>query len=172
MSEQLKKFIRDVPDFPKKGILFRDITPALLNPEAFGKICSILHERYRDRGVEKIAAIESRGFVFASVLAYLEQRGLILLRKPGKLPWKTIRENYELEYGEAALEIHEDAVSRGERVVIIDDLLATGGTAQAAARLIEKAGGIVEEIAFVIELTDLKGKEKIKGYNVFSILKY
>ncbi len=172
MSDDLKKFIRDVPDFPKKGILFRDITPALLNPEAFRKICEILHERLKDREIDKIAAIESRGFVFASVLSYLEGKGLILLRKPGKLPWKTLTEKYELEYGEAALEIHEDAVSEGERVVIIDDLLATGGTAGAAARLIEKAGGVVEEVDFVIELTELKGRERIKDYNIFTILKY
>jgi len=172
MSEEIKKYIRNVPNFPKKGILFRDITPALLAPECFKEICDILRERTEARRIDKLAAIESRGFVFAGALSYVMKKGLILLRKPGKLPWNTIKESYSLEYGEASLEMHTDAVKEGEKVIIIDDLLATGGTAKAAARLIERAGGIVEEIDFVIELTDLNGRRLLDDYNIFSILKY
>ena len=172
MSEEIKDFIRNIPDFPKKGILFRDITPALLSPECFRKICDILSERIEKKQIDKLAAIESRGFIFAGALSYKLNKGIIMLRKPGKLPWKTIRESYILEYGEASLEMHTDSVREGERIAIIDDLLATGGTASAAARLIEKLGGIVEEIDFVIELSELNGRKLLDGYDVFSIVKY
>ncbi len=172
MTEDLKKWIRDVPDFPQKGILFRDITPALLKPMIFRHICDSLYERYRVRDFEKIAAVESRGFFFASVLAYRCKKGLIPLRKPGKLPWDTIVETYSLEYGEAAIEMHSDAVSKGDTVLIIDDLLATGGTAAAAARIIERQGGGIEELGFVIELTDLRGREKLNEWPVYSLLAY
>jgi len=172
MTEDLKKWIRDVPDFPQKGILFRDITPALLKPMVFRRICDSLCERYRARDFEKIAAVESRGFFFASVLAYRLEKGLIPLRKPGKLPWDTIIETYSLEYGEASIEMHSDAVSKGDTVLIIDDLLATGGTAAAAARIIERQGGEIEELGFVIELTDLRGREKLNEWPVYSLLAY
>ncbi len=172
MRNDLKAWIRSVPDFPKEGILFRDITPALLEPSAFSTICDLLAERYEKREFEKIAAIESRGFIFASVLAYKLGKGLILLRKPGKLPWKKITEIYALEYGEATLEMHIDAVGSGERVLIVDDLLATGGTAAATVRLIERQGGIVEEIVFVIELEALGGRDKLEGKPVFSLLAF
>lgn len=172
MRDELKDWIRSVPDFPKEGILFRDITPALLEPNAFSMICNLLIERYEGREFDKIAAIESRGFIFASVLAYKLGKGLVPLRKPGKLPWKTISETYALEYGEATLEMHTDAVNSGERVLIVDDLLATGGTAAATARLIERQGGIVEEIAFVIELSELEGRNKLKGTPVFSLMSF
>jgi len=172
MSESLKKFIREIPDFPKLGVVFRDITPALLEPKIFQRMCDSLCKRYEGRGISKVAAIESRGFIFASVLAYKLGVGFVPMRKPGKLPWKTIFEKYSLEYGEAAIEMHIDAISKGERILILDDLLATGGTAAAAARLIERQGGIVEELAFLIELSDLKGRERLKGREIYSLLKF
>ena len=172
MSESLKRFIRDVPDFPKRGILFRDITPALLDPRAFAMLCDALHAHCGAMRIDKVAAVESRGFIFASVLAYRMGIGFVPLRKPGKLPYRTIQERYALEYGEAAIEMHTDAVNAGERILILDDLLATGGTAAAAARLIERQGGIVEELVFVIELSELKGRENLPGRRLHSILTY
>lgn len=172
MNESIRHFIREIPDFPKPGILFRDITPALLDPKAFAKICDELHAHCRSMPIDKVAAVESRGFIFASVLAYRMGIGFIPLRKPGKLPWKTIQEKYSLEYGEAAIEMHIDAVSGGERILILDDLLATGGTAAAAARLIERQGGIVEELVFLIELAALNGRENLKGRGIHSLVVY
>jgi adenine phosphoribosyltransferase len=172
MVEGLKESIRSVPDFPEKGILFRDITPVLLDPAVFGRISNFLHDRYREKDIDKIAAIESRGFIFASVLAYRLQKGFIPLRKAGKLPWKKITETYELEYGEAALEMHVDAVAAEDNVLIVDDLLATGGTARAAVNLIERMGGSIEELMFIIELSDLGGREKLKGKNIYSMVSF
>ena len=172
MEKDIKKWIRDIPDFPEKGILFRDITPALLDPVAFIKICDSLVERYEGWEIDKIAGIEARGFFFASVLAYRLRKGMIPLRKPGKLPWKTVSRSYSLEYGEATVEMHEDAVSEGERILLVDDLLATGGTASAAAELIESRGGVIGEIAFVIELSDLEGRARLGGRPSFSLLTY
>jgi adenine phosphoribosyltransferase len=172
MTEELREWIRDVPDFPKKGILFRDITPALLEPNVFRTICDSLYHRYVDRSIDRVAGIESRGFIFASVLAYRLNCGLILLRKSGKLPWEKVSERFELEYSNAELEMHVDAVSKGNGVVIVDDLLATGGTAAASAKLVKSQGGRVDELAFVVELTDLNGRDKLKGENVFSLVKY
>ncbi len=172
MKYNLKNYIRNIPDFPKKGILFKDITPALMSPEVFGWICDTLAERYRDRKFDKIAGIESRGFFFASVLAYKLKKGFIPLRKPGKLPWKTISESYSLEYGTTALEMHCDAVSQGEKILIVDDLLATGGTASAAARLVEQRGGSVEEILFILELSELNGRKKLGGRTYYSLISF
>ena len=172
MTEDLRSWIRDIPDFPKEGILFRDITPALLEPSVFGRICDILTERYRERAIDKIAGIESRGFIFASVIARNLDKGLILLRKPGKLPYETISQEYDLEYGTASLEVHTDSLSEGERVLVVDDLLATGGTAEAASRLIERLGGTVEELLFVIELADLGGAEKLNSRPFFSLMSF
>jgi adenine phosphoribosyltransferase len=172
MNESIRHFIREIPDFPKPGILFRDITPALLDPKAFAAICDELHAHCRSMPIDKVAAVESRGFIFASVLAYRMGIGFIPLRKPGKLPWKTIQEKYSLEYGEAAIEMHIDAVSGGERILILDDLLATGGTAAAAARLIERQGGIVEQLVFLIELAALNGRENLKGRGIHSLVVY
>ena len=172
MTEKLKKWIRDIPDFPKPGILFRDITPILLDPVAHGLVSDILFERYSNREFDKIAAIEARGFIIGSTLSYRLGKGLIPLRKPGKLPWTTITESYSLEYGTAALEMHVDAVVKGERIVIIDDLLATGGTAAAAAKLVERQGGIVEEIGFLVELKDLAGREKLQSWSVHSFVEF
>jgi adenine phosphoribosyltransferase len=172
MSGDFSKWIRDIPDFPEKGVLFRDITPALLDPVQFRSICDQLVERYADSAIDKIAGIEARGFFFASVLAYRLGKGMIPLRKPGKLPWKTVSRSYSLEYGEATVEMHEDAVKEGDKILLVDDLLATGGTAAAAAELIESMGGAIEEIAFVIELSDLGGREKLGGRKAFSLLTY
>jgi adenine phosphoribosyltransferase len=172
MNPDISKWIRDIPDFPEKGILFRDITPALLDPIPFRKICDTLVERYESTEINKIAGIEARGFFFASVIAYRLGIGMIPIRKPGKLPWKTVARSYSLEYGEATVEMHEDAVSEGDRILLVDDLLATGGTAAAAAELIEGLGGKIEEIAFVIELSDLKGRDKLGDRKIFSILTY
>jgi len=172
MERDISNWIRDIPDFPEKGILFRDITPALLDPVAFKNICDSLVERYEGWEIDKIAGIEARGFFFASVLAYRLGKGMIPLRKPGKLPWKTVSRSYSLEYGEATVEMHEDAVSEGERILLVDDLLATGGTAAAAAGLIHSRGGVITEIAFVIELSTLAGREKLVGNPVFSLLTY
>jgi len=172
MDEALKRYIREIPDFPKLGIVFRDITPALLEPKAFKEICDSLYQRYRGRRIDKIAAVESRGFIFGSVIAYKMGIGFVPMRKPGKLPWKTIIERYSLEYGEAAIEMHIDAVGKGDRVLILDDLLATGGTAAAAARLIERQGATVEELAFLIELSELRGRDNLKGRPIFSLLRY
>jgi adenine phosphoribosyltransferase len=172
MTEELKKWIRDVPDFPKPGILFRDITPILLDPEAHRLVSDLLYERYSEREFEKIAAIEARGFIIGSTLSYRLGKGLIPLRKPGKLPGTTITESYSLEYGTAALEMHVDAIERGERVIIIDDLLATGGTAAAAAKLVERQGGKVEEIGFLVELRELAGREKLRSWPVYSFVEF
>jgi adenine phosphoribosyltransferase len=171
-SEHLKQFIRNIPDFPKPGILFRDITPLLSNPGAFRETVDALRNRYEGKRIDKVVAIESRGFVFASPVAYRLGAGFIPLRKPGKLPSETISESYALEYGEAALEIHSDAIRPGDRVLILDDLLATGGTAAAAISLVKKLGGEVVELCFVIELKSLRGRDKLDGTPIFSLLTY
>jgi adenine phosphoribosyltransferase len=171
-AEHLKKFIRNIPDFPKPGILFRDITPLLSDPEAFREAVDTLRDRYDGQRIDKVVAIESRGFVFASPVAYGLGAGFIPLRKPGKLPSETISESYALEYGEAALEVHSDAIIPGDRVVILDDLLATGGTAAAAVSLVNKLGGVVVEACFVIELKPLNGRQKLDRTPIFSLLTY
>lgn len=168
----LKKYVRDIPDFPKKGIIFKDITPILKDPAAFRHVIGRLKKEISKTKVDYVAGIESRGFIFGSALAHELGVGLVPIRKFGKLPYLTERVGYSLEYGEAVLEIHRDAVEKGSSVVVIDDLLATGGTAQATARLIEKLGGKVAKIAFVIELTFLKGREKLPGYDVLSLIQY
>ena len=168
----LAKYIRDIPDFPKPGILFKDITPLLAEPQAFRHAVGQLQAQYQNRPVDAIAAAEARGFLFASPLAMLLQKPLIPLRKPGKLPYQTHALAYDLEYGRAELHVHIDGVAPGARVLLIDDLLATGGTMEAACRLIEKAGGRVEACAFLIELAFLKGRAKLQPHEVFSLLQY
>ena len=170
--EALKQKIRDIPDYPKKGILFRDITTLLRDKGAFREVQNILIERYRDRPIDLIAAIEARGFIFGGALANALNIGFVPIRKPGKLPAKTIKESYALEYGEDTVEMHADAVKSDQRVLLVDDLIATGGTLSAGAKLIEKAGGEVFGVAAVIELTFLNGRDKLKGYDVFSIIQY
>ena len=170
--EHLKKLIREVPDFPKPGILFYDITTLLKDPAGLRTVIDALGDRYQGAGVAQVLGVEARGFIFAPALAYALGAGFVPVRKPKKLPAKAIREEYQLEYGTDALEIHEDAVQKGQRVLIVDDLLATGGTAAATARLVEKLGGVVAGFGFVVELDFLKGREKLAGYDVHSLLHY
>jgi 5'-methylthioadenosine phosphorylase len=169
-EEFIKSKIRTIPDFPKKGIMFRDITTLLGDAAGMKKAVEILFNRYKNKKIDIVAGIESRGFIFGSILADRLNAKFIPIRKKGKLPYLTARQEYDLEYGKDAIEIHLDAVKKDEKVLVIDDLIATGGTALAACQLIEKVGGIVEECAFVIELPELKGKEKLGKYNSFSIV--
>jgi len=152
--------------------MFRDITTILTDTRAFQETCDIFYDRYVNDNIDKIVGIDARGFLFGAVLAYKMGIGFVPVRKKGKLPYKTIEESYSLEYGEATIAIHEDAILKGERVVILDDLIATGGTAGAAAGLVEKLGGEIVECAFVIELPDLKGREKLGNHNIFAILEF
>ncbi len=166
--DAIKKAVRDVPDFPTKGIVFKDITPVVADPRLFGDVVDSFADRYRDRGVDAIAAIESRGFIFGAAVAYKLGCSLVPVRKEGKLPWKTVKTSYQLEYGTATLEMHRDAVRQGAGVLIMDDLLATGGTAAAAASLVEQIGGRVIEMAFLIELAFLEGRRKLQGYSIYA----
>ncbi|MFH0976085.1 MAG: adenine phosphoribosyltransferase [Spirochaetota bacterium] len=168
----IKKIIRDVHDFPKKGIIFKDITTHLKHPLAFKTSIDLLAKECKKYSVQKVLGIESRGFIFAVPIAMELNVGFVPIRKPGKLPADTISETYDLEYGTDSIEIHKDAINPGENVVIIDDLLATGGTAAAACKLVEKCGGNPVLIAFLIELTFLDGREKLKGRNVFALLDF
>ncbi len=170
--EKLKKIIRDIPDFPKKGIIFKDVTTLLRDPVSFQRTVDLLGHRYIDRSIDLVVGVEARGFIVGAALAYKLGAGIILVRKPGKLPYKTHKASYELEYGTDELEIHQDAISKGQRVLIADDLLATGGTVSAVISLIEKLGGTIEECAFLIELDSLKGREKLKPHNVFSLMSF
>jgi adenine phosphoribosyltransferase len=167
----LKKKIREIQDFPKKGILFYDITTLLKEKDAFKDTIEQMYALVKDRKFDKVAAIESRGFIFAGPLALKLGCGVVLIRKPGKLPGEKISESYSLEYGTNTIEMHKDAVSKGEKILLVDDLLATGGTMKAAANMVEKLGGKVETILFLVELTFLNGRKNLKG-NVLSVLKY
>jgi adenine phosphoribosyltransferase len=168
----LKRYIRDVPDFPKKGIIFKDITTLLKEPEPFKQVIDALYARYKDKKIGKVVAIESRGFIFGGALADRLGCGFVPVRKKGKLPAETHTVTYDLEYGTDTLEIHRDAIKKGERVLLLDDLLATGGTAKAVCELIEKIGGEIVEAAFLIELAFLNGRTKLQGRNVFAMIKY
>ena len=172
MQEELKKYIRSIKDFPIKGIMFRDITTLLKDPEAVNKTLKYLVTFTNGIKIDKVVGIESRGFIFGSLLAQKLDVGFILARKPGKLPAETESETYQLEYGEDKIEIHKDAISKGDKVLLHDDLLATGGTAVAAVKLIEKLGGEVVQVSIIIELTFLNGREKLKTYPVKSIITY
>jgi adenine phosphoribosyltransferase len=168
----LKAFIRDIPDFPKPGIVFKDITPLLADPIAFRNAIDRIGVHFDGRGIDAIAAAEARGFLFAAPLALRLHKPLVPLRKPGKLPYRTYSLKYELEYGHAELEMHADGVSAGGRVLLVDDVLATGGTMEAGARLVTQAGGEVVACAFLVELEFLKGRQKLKDYEVYSLLTY
>jgi adenine phosphoribosyltransferase len=168
----LLDYIRNVSDWPIKGIQFKDITTLCKVHEPFKEACDRIANHYKDKGIKKVAAIEARGFVFGGVLAYLLGAGFVLIRKEGKLPSTTIKKSLILEYGKDTIEMHTDAIEKGEKVLLFDDLLATGGTTEAAIELIEKAGGVIAGVGFVIELTgSLHGRDKIKGYDIFSLLK-
>jgi len=169
---KLEKCIRDIPDFPKKGILFKDITTLLNDKRAFKKAINDMAKALKGRKIDYIAAAESRGFIFGSTLAYRLNCGFVPIRKPGKLPAKTYCYAYSLEYGKDSLEIHRDAFPSGSKILVLDDLLATGGTALASAKLVEKLKGKVAAIIFLIELTFLKGRNKLKKYPVYSLIKY
>ncbi len=168
--DEIKKMIRDVPDFPKKGILFKDITPILQSGEAFHKVIDTLVQRYQGTQIDQIVGIESRGFIFGATLAYALKKGFVPVRKVGKLPWKTVSHTYDLEYGTDTIQMHQDAIRPGDRVVIVDDLLATGGTAQATANLVQQMGGKVAELCFIVELGFLEGKDRLKGMEIFSLI--
>ena len=168
----LKQHIRSVPDFPRAGILFYDITTLLRDPHGFRLAIDMLSTRFDGQGIDVVVGIESRGFILGGAVAHKIGAGFIPIRKPGKLPAKAIKETYDLEYGKDALEIHEDAVQPGQRVLIVDDVLATGGTAAAAVQLVRKLGGELHGLAFLIELLFLNGKEKVAGENVHSVLQY
>ena len=168
----LKNHIRHVPDFPRAGILFYDITTLLRDAVGFKTTVGLLSTPYEGQGIDSVVGIESRGFILGAAVAQQIGAGFIPIRKPGKLPAKSIRETYDLEYGKDALEIHEDAIGKGQRILIVDDVLATGGTAAAAVQLVRKLGGELHGLAFLIELLFLKGKQKIEMENVYSVLKY
>jgi adenine phosphoribosyltransferase len=170
--DHLKTLIRDVPDFPVEGILFRDVTPLLREPGALREVVAHFADRYRDAGIDAVAGIESRGFIFGAPLALELGVGFVPIRKLGKLPAEKIHREYALEYGTAALEMHVDGVRPGERVLLIDDLLATGGTAAAGVHLIEALGGQVAAVAFLIELAFLNGRERLQGHDVYAMLEY
>lgn len=168
----LKQSIRSLPDFPQPGILFRDITPLLQRADTMRFTLDAIAAHYRDANIQKVVGIESRGFIFGVPIAYLLGVGFAPVRKQGKLPAETMAIEYSLEYGSSALEIHKDALVPGERALIVDDLLATGGTAAATRQLVERLGGVTVSLAFVIELTALKGREKLSGSDAFSLLSY
>jgi adenine phosphoribosyltransferase len=168
----LKKLIREVPDFPKKGILFYDITTLLKDKLGFARLIDALSENYIGRDIDLVLGMEARGFIFGPALAYRLNAGFVPVRKPGKLPAETVKISYELEYGSNALEIHKDAIQKGQRILIVDDLLATGGTAVATADLANELGAEIAGLAFVVELDFLKGREKLAKYDVFSLLHY
>jgi adenine phosphoribosyltransferase len=171
-EEILRAKVRDVPDFPKPGIVFKDITPLLGDEVSFSTVIDEIVVAFGRGTIDKVVGVEARGFIVASPVAYHFGAGFVPVRKRGKLPWDTVAENYELEYGEETLEIHADAIAPGERVAIVDDVLATGGTALATARLVERLGGKVQGMAFLLELGFLNGREKLKGYEVLSLLTY
>ena len=172
ISDLLRRTIRDVPDFPKKGIVFKDITPVLGDGAVYRRVVDELVTRWKPRGIDQVVGIESRGFIFAAPLAYALGAGLSIVRKPGKLPWETIRETYSLEYGQDALELHIDSVGPGERVLVVDDLLATGGTAEAVGRLVTRQGADLVGYAFVVELSFLHGIRRLGAEKVDSLVTF
>lgn len=172
LKMDLKDYIRTVPDFPKKGIMFRDVTTLLKDGRALNYAVDRLYEISKDRGITKVVGIESRGFILGAALALKLNAGFVPVRKPGKLPAEKLAETYELEYGSDTIEIHKDAIQKGDIVLMHDDLLATGGTMEAACKLVEKLGGKIVQISFLIELSFLKGRDKLSGYEIHSLIDY
>jgi adenine phosphoribosyltransferase len=172
MLDELRALIRDIPDFPQPGVVFKDITPLLADENAFSSVIDLIVVNYGRGNIDKVVGIEARGFILASPVAYHFGAGFVPVRKAGKLPWNVESEEYALEYGTAVLEAHQDSIAAGERVLIVDDVLATGGTARAAARLVERLGGQVVGIACLIELSFLKGRDNLAGYDFFGLISY
>lgn len=172
VGPELKSLIRSIPDFPKKGIVFRDISTLLQDPSAFERSIDLMFERFKDRGVDKVVGIESRGFIFGGALAYRLGAGFVPVRKPKKLPYETLRQEYQLEYGTDTLEIHIDAIAKGENVLVVDDLIATGGTLQATCQLVERLGGNLIALACLIELSFLKPRARLGNVEIFSLISY
>ena len=168
----LKKFIRDIPDFPQKGVMFRDITTILKNPAVFKFCIDSIVNKYKNSKIDKVVSIEARGYIFGGAIAYNLGCGIVPVRKLGKLPAETVRMEYELEYGKNIIEIHKDGIEKGERVLLFDDVLATGGTMLAACKLVESLGGVVVACAFIANLTYLSGTEKLKDYEVYALVEY
>lgn len=171
-DQDLKSTIRSIPDFPKKGIVFRDITTLLKDPKALTRVVDYFYGEYKDKNVSKIVSIESRGFIFGAALAYKLNAGFVPIRKKGKLPAETVRQEYQLEYGADAMEIHADAIRPGDRIVIHDDLLATGGTIEAACKLVEKLKGEIVGLSFLIELSFLNGRRRLSRYPIQTLISY
>ena len=171
-KDGLKGLIRDIPDFPKKGIIFKDIMPLIQDKEAFKSAIDLLADRYAGKGIKKVVSVEARGFIFGAAVAYKLGAGIVPVRKKGKLPYKTHEITYDLEYGTDTLQMHQDAIEPGEKVLIVDDLLATGGTVSAVIDLVEKLGGEIADITFLIELTFLKGRDRLKGRSIFSLIQF
>ena len=170
--EEIKKRIRTIPNFPKEGVMFKDITPLLQDPYMRRYVLLEIEEHFKDKKIDVIASAESRGFIFGAILAHEFYCSFVPLRKPGKLPYETIKHNFITEYSQDAFEIHKDAIKPGDNVLIVDDLLATGGTAEAAVKLVEELGGKVAGLSFIIELSFLEGRKKLEGYDVFSLIDY
>ena len=170
--KELKDYVRTIPNFPKEGIMFRDVTSVIQDPEGLKLAIDSIQDKIKDLDFDLVMGAESRGFVFGTPIAYNLNKGFVMCRKKGKLPCETISESYALEYGEATLEIHKDSIKPGQKVVIVDDLIATGGTVEAMIKLVEDLGGQVAGIVFLIELVDLHGRDKLKGYNVYSAIEY
>ena len=171
-ASDLRRLIRDVPDFPKPGILFRDVTPLLADPQAFRRAVDAVAAPFRDARVDRVIGIESRGFLLGAPVALALGAGLVIVRKPGKLPWKTVRASYSLEYGEDSVEMHVDSIRQGQRVLVVDDLVATGGTAAAAVQLARQAGAEVVGASFLIELRFLEGRKRLEGIPIHAVLEY
>jgi len=168
----IKETIRSIPGWPIEGVIFRDITTLMQDPAAYRTACDLFYDRYKDKGIQKVVGIDARGFVFGAVLAYQLGVGFVPVRKKGKLPWKTIEESYALEYGEAEVEMHEDAIEEGEKVVISDDLIATGGTIEAAIKLVTRLGGDIVECGFIVELPDLGGRSKTGDTPIYAMCEF
>ncbi len=172
MTESIRKKIRAIPHWPKQGIIFRDITTLIKDPDGFKETIDLLYNRYKDEHIDTVVGIESRGFIFGAPLAYLLHCGFVPVRKPGKLPAECESEEYTLEYGSDKIEIHKDAIQKNDRVLIVDDLIATGGTVTAAKNLVRRLGGHIVECTFIVELSDLKGRDKLKGEKIYSIVEF
>lgn len=171
-EQRLKQLIRDIPDFPKPGILFRDITPLLADPSGLALAVELLANPFRGKNIDLVVGAESRGFIFGTAVACCLSAGFVLVRKPGKLPHKKVSMTYDLEYGTDTLEMHEDSILKDQRVLIVDDLLATGGTMKACTDLVEKVGGHIAGLACLIELSGLRGRDKLKGYDIHTVIQY